>query len=318
MKRFLLLAAAALALLSGCQKDKKTLDIMLDWTPNTNHTGLFAAKVLGYYKEEGLNVKIIQPSEESTSLLVAAGKVPFGISFQDTMSFALSGENPLEITAVAAIIAHNTNGVISLTKSNIKRPRDLMGKTYACWNTPIELLTIKKLVTDDGGDYSSVNVLPTSVYDCVNGLGTQTDAMSVYYAWDGVATKVAGLDTSFMAFRDIDSTQDYYSPVIIANNKYLKEHGDEARAFLRATKKGYIYAIENPDDAAKILYQENPELDQKLVVESQKWLSSRYADNKGDWGLFDKNRWAAYYRYLNDNGLVKIDDGAGFTNEYLH
>lgn len=319
MKKFFLIMVASVAIFASCKSSKKSLDIMLDWTPNTNHTGLYAALKLGYFLSEGLDVKIIEPSEESTSLLVAAGKVPFGISFQDTMSYALGGENPLEITAVAAIISHNTNGIISLASKNIKSPRDLMGLTYSTWMTPIETATLKKLVTDDGGDFERVNILPTSVYDCVSGLSTgEADAMSVYYAWDGVATKVKGLDTNFLAFKDIDPTQDYYSPVIIANNKYLKSHGDEAKRFLRAVKKGYIFAIENPDEAAKILCELNPELDRTLVTKSQAWLSKRYCDGDvNNWGRFDKERWTRYYKWLSDSGLVNIKSDAGFTNDYL-
>jgi len=73
--------------LAGCGSSKeakrqplKKITVLLDWTPNTNHTGVYAARKLGYYREEGLEVEIAQPSEGGTAQLVAAGKGDFGFS----------------------------------------------------------------------------------------------------------------------------------------------------------------------------------------------------------------------------------------------
>lgn len=326
MKRFFLFGRMSLLLLtfitlslSGCKKTGGPVVIMLDWTPNTNHTGLYVAKDKGYYKSEGLDVKIVQPSEESTTMLVAAGKVPFGISFQDTLSNAFCLKEPLPVTAVAAIIEHNTNGIISLKEKDIKCARDLEGKTFSTWQTPIETATLKCLVQSSGGDFEKVHILPTSVYNCVEGLGTKVDAMSVYWAWDGVAAKLAGLDINFLPYREVDERQDCYTPVIIANNEYLLTHKEEAKKFLLATKKGYIDAIEDPDGAAEILLKYNSELDKRLVKESQKWLSANYCKVSAHWGEFDSARWARYYEWVNDEAGLGgvIDTKSGFTNEYL-
>ena len=86
--------------------DNKETDITfcLDWTPNTNHTGLYVALEKGYFKEAGINVSIVQPAESTSALMVASGEAQFGIEAQDTMAAALIGDSPLGITAVAAVL----------------------------------------------------------------------------------------------------------------------------------------------------------------------------------------------------------------------
>lgn len=321
MKRIALtLALATLTILASCKKaDNGEVTLVLDWTPNTNHTGLFVALDKGFYKNEGLAVKIVEPPEESTTALVASGKAPFGISFQDTLSNALCGSSPLPVTAIAAILQHNTSGVVSLKTANITRPRDLEGHTFSCWQTPIEIATLRALVEKDGGDFSRVNILPTSVYDVVQGLGNLTDAMSVYYAWDGVAATVAGLDVNWFSFASIDTTQDFYTPVIIASNEYLKKNPERTKAFLRATALGYKWASLHTEEAAAILIKHSPELSRELVSKSQAWITAQYFDEKGAWGSIDAGRWSRYYEWLNDNKILPapLDPKIGFSTEYL-
>ncbi|EGT2229008.1 TPA: ABC transporter substrate-binding protein, partial [Clostridioides difficile] len=117
-----LVSVFTLATITGCSsnnnKDKnndkdtssKKVTMVLDWTPNTNHTGLFVALDKGYYKEEGLDVEIVQPPESGAETLVATGKADFGISYQEQVTYAKTSEDPLPIKAVATVIQHNTSG----------------------------------------------------------------------------------------------------------------------------------------------------------------------------------------------------------------
>ena len=302
------------------ESPSKKISIVLDWTPNTNHTGLFVAKELGYFKEEGLeNVEIVQPPEGSTTALIGAGGAQFGISFQDTLAKSFSSDSPVPVTAVAAIIQHNTSGIISLKEKGIDSPKKLEGHKYATWDDEIEKAILKKIITDDGGDFSKVKMIPNTVTDVVTALKTDIDAVWVYYAWDGVATELAGLQTNFLNFADYGKELDYYSPVIIANNDYLKKNPEEAKKVLRAIKKGYEYAIANPEEAAKILVKNAPELKLELVIKSQKWLASKYKADVAEWGVIDQNRWDLFYEWLFKNGLIKkeIPKGYGFSNDYL-
>lgn len=108
--------------------------IVLDWTPNTNHTGLYVALDQGYYKAAGLNVEIIQPNESGADTMVASGKVPFGISGQDSITQARTQSIP--IVSIAAIIQHNTSGFAAPVSKNIKTPKDYEGKTYGGFGSP--------------------------------------------------------------------------------------------------------------------------------------------------------------------------------------
>ncbi|MEG0805104.1 MAG: ABC transporter substrate-binding protein [Lachnospiraceae bacterium] len=297
----------------------KDITIVLDWTPNTNHTGLYAALENGYYKEAGLNVSIVQPPEDGASVLVASGKAQFGIDFQDYLTPAFSKDSPLPITAVAAIIQHNTSGIISMKGRGITSPKGMCGKTYATWDLETEKAMLKYLVEKDGGKFEDVKLVPSTVTDVISAIQTDIDCVWVYYAWDGIATKVAGVDTDFFNFADYDKALDYYSPVIVANNEFLKNNPKEAKAFLAATKKGYEFAMEHPEDAADILCKAAPELDKKIVTESQKWLVDQYQADAESWGVFQGQRWDAFYEWLFENGVIKeaIPKGTGYSNDYI-
>jgi ABC-type nitrate/sulfonate/bicarbonate transport system substrate-binding protein len=298
---------------------KEKVRIVLDWTPNTNHTGLYVAQTKGYFEKAGLEVEIMQPPEGSTTELVGAGGAEFGISFQDTIAPTFASDQPMPVTAVATIIQHNTSGIISLKDKGIDTPGKMAGHTYATWDSPIELAIIKKIVEDDGGKYEDIKLIPNTVTDVVTALQTDIDSVWVYYAWDGIATKVAGLDTNYLNFADYGIELDYYSPIIIANDNFLKNNPETAKKFLDAVRLGYEYSIENPEDAADILLNAVPELDETMVKESQKWLADQYKAEVPQWGYIDPARWDAFYAWLYANKLIEkeIPAGTGFTNDYL-
>lgn len=304
--------------LSACStKSDNKITIVLDWVPNTNHTGLYVALEKGYFND--LNVEVVQPPEGSTTALIGSGGAQFGISFQDTLAPAFAKDEPLPVTAVAALLQHNTSGIISLKETGIHSPKDMEGHTYATWDSPIELAILNKVISDDGGDFNKVNLLPNTITDVVSGLQSDLETVWVYYAWDGIATKYYDLDTNFFLFRDYASELDFYSPVLIANNDYLKDHPDEAKSVIEGIQKGYEYAIEHPEEAATILHKQTPELDKGLLVESQKWISNEYKSDVEEWGYIDPLRWNNFYQWLNNNHLVEQDipENAGFSNEYL-
>ena len=330
MKRFFaLICACGLVLsLAGCGQKENTgaagekITFVLDWTPNTNHTGLYVALAKGYFEQAGIEVEVVQPPEDGAEVLVGSGRAQFGVSFQDYIAPALVGQAPLPITAVAALVQHNTSGIISRSGEGMDTPAGLEGKKYATWDLPVEKATMEHVVKADGGDFSKVELIPSTVTDEVSALESRSvDAIWIFYGWAGIACEVAGLETDYFAFADIDPVFDFYSPVVIANDSYLADHPDTARAFLAALAKGYEFAVENPEEAAAILMEAAPELgsNEKLVVESQKYLSQQYIADASRWGEFDAARWDGFYAWLNENGLVEeeIPAGAGFTNDYL-
>ena len=109
------------------------------------------------------------------------------------------------------------------------------------------------------------------------------------------------MDFDYMNMKDLNPVFDEYTPLLASSNAFLQEHPDQARAFLAATAKGYQYAMENPEDAAKILVKHAPEIDEAIAVESQKWLADQYQGDKPHWGTFDPVRWGNF-----DVGLVML------------
>jgi ABC-type nitrate/sulfonate/bicarbonate transport system substrate-binding protein len=317
-----LLAASSLTLgacSSKSQEEAKTIDLILDWTPNTNHTGLYVALEKGYFEEEGVKVDIKLPSEDSSSDLVINGKAPFAIYFQDSMAKKL--EKGAGITAVAAIVENNTSGIISAGDADILSPKDLVGKKYGTWNDPIELAMLETLVSEEGGDFSKVEKVPNTDANSITPIANQVfDAAWIYYGWDGIMAEKEGMETNFFYLTDFEPAFNYYSPVIIANNDYLKENPEEAKKVLRAIKKGYQYAMAHPEESADILIKHAPALEgqKDFVLASQIYLSEHYASDPDKWGVFDADRWNAFYAWAHEKGILESDlKDQGFSNDYL-
>ncbi len=319
----LILTVAIILGLSACGKtNDNKITIVLDWTPNTNHTGIFVAQANGYFEEAGLSVEIVQPPEDGAVALVASGKAQFGVSFQDTLAPAFIGESAMPVTAVAAVIQHNTSGIISRKGEGMHTPKGLEGKKYATWDLDVEKETIRDVMKADGGNFDLVELIPSTVTDEVSALKSgSVDAIWVFYGWAGVACQTAGLETDYFEFADINPVFDYYTPVIIGNNAWLDTNPETAKAFVEALSKGYTYATENPEEAADILMEAAPELrsNSELVYASQEYLAAEYIADSSKWGEFDPERWAAFYNWLNENNLLeeKINPDFGFTNDYL-
>ncbi|MBR5245346.1 MAG: ABC transporter substrate-binding protein, partial [Clostridia bacterium] len=172
MKRLiaLLLTGIFVLGLAGCgstagKQEDNAITIVLDWTPNTNHTGIFVAQAKGYFEDAGLKVNIVQPPEDGAVTLVASGKAQFGVSFQDSLAPAFVGDAALPVTAVAAVIQHNTSGIVSRKGEGMDVPKGLEGKQYATWDSPVELAMMKAVVEADGGSFDKVTLIPSTVTD---------------------------------------------------------------------------------------------------------------------------------------------------------
>ena len=311
-------AGSAPAKASDDSKLKK-VTFALDWTPNTNHTGLYVARERGYYKDAGIDLEIVQGPEDGADALVASGDAQFGVSFQDTMASYVSGSDPMPVTAVAAIIQHNTSGIISMKDKGITRPAEMAGHTYATWELPIEQGMIERCVEADGGDFSQVEMIPSTVTDEVTALSTdQVDSIWIYWAWAGEKCKLAGLDTNYFAFADIDPVFDFYTPVIIANNDLIKSDPDTVKAFMDATRAGYEDCIKDPDGTAEILLKAAPELESELVHASQNYLADQYQADASMWGQMDQQRWDDFFSWVSDQGFASaIEPGAGMTMDFI-
>ena len=330
----ILLLALALLVLAGCgsaggqstaaQPEKTKITFVLDWTPNTNHTGVYVAQAKGFYEEAGLDVTIVQPPEDGATALVGAGKAQFGVTGQDTLAGALALDEPLPVTAVAALLQHNTSGLIARAGEGLDRPAGLEGRVYATWNSPVELAMIRYMMEADGADYDTVTLIPNNFTDEPGALAAnQVDALWVFYGWGAITADLRGFDYDFIYFKDYGQVMDYYTPIMTANTDFLAENPEAAKAFMAATAKGYEYAIENPEEAAQILIDGDNtgslKGSEELVLASQKWMCDQYKAEVDRWGYIDPARWDAFYTWLTENDLCAkpLEPGTGFTNDFL-
>jgi len=325
------IAILSLGIIAGCSKkveDSKAskepkelqkVTVVLDWVPNTNHTGLYVAKAKGFFEEEGLDVNIIQPSEGGAANLIAAKKGQFGISYQEEVTYAKTAEKPLPIKAIAAIIQHNTSGFASPKDKNIATPKDFEGKVYGGWGSPSEEAILNALMQNAGADFKKLKMVDAGSDDFFTVTKKNIDFEWIFYGWTGIEAELKGFPINYIELRKIDNRMDYYTPLIIANEEVLKDNPELAKKFLKATTKGYEYSIENPEESANILVKAVPEIDAKLAVASQKYLAKEYKADAKKWGEMKEEVWNNYTQFLFEKKLIpkNMDAKEAFTNEYL-
>lgn len=291
--------------------------IVLDWFPNTNHTGLYVAKEKGYYEEVGLDVEIVQPSEGGTAQLIAAGQGDFGVSYQEEVTVARSQDIP--VVAIATIIQHNTSGYASFKERNIRSPKDFEHMTYGGAGTPSEFALLKAVMVEDNADINLVNQLNIGSADFFTSMENGVDFSLIYYGWTGIEAELKGIPLNYIPLKDAHPALDFYTPVIITNEEKIEKEPDLIEKFLLATAQGYDYAINNPEDAANILINAVPELDSELVKASQIYLAQEYQSDASRWGEMQAETWINFTDFMLENNLIetKIDPLKAFNNNFL-
>lgn len=302
---------------TAAAKQLKDVKVVLDWTPNTNHTGLYVAKNLGYYEEAGLKVEIVQPGEGGADQMVAANAAPFGISYQEGVTQARTHGVPL--VSIAAIIQHNTSGFAAPVDRGITSPKHFEGKKYGGWGSPVEEAVMKSIMELDGGDVNKVHNINIGSADYFTAVKRDIDFAWIYYGWTGIQAELRKEPLNMLYVKNYSKSLDYYTPVIVTNEQTIKSDPALVQAFMRATAKGYRYAIEQPAKAADILTQAVPELDKKLVLASQKWLSPRYQDDAPQWGMQKAEVWKNYANWMYERKLLDqpLEVDKAFTNHFL-
>lgn len=302
---------------SDTNKELKKVSVVLDWTPNTNHTGLYVAKEKGYFEEQGLDVDIIMPGETGADQLVASGNAEFGVSYQESITLARTQGVP--IVSVAAVIQHNTSGFASPADLNITSPKDFEGKTYGGWGSPIEQAVLQTLMTVDQADINKLDIVNAGNADFFTMKNQGIDFAWIYYAWTGIEAELRGEKINMVYLTDYTEKLDYYTPVLATNEELIAKNPDTVKAFVTAATQGYEFAIEKPEEAANILSAAVPELDSELVLESQKWLSTKYQDDAPRWGEQKLEVWKNYADWMTEHGVLEgeFDPEKAFTNDFL-
>lgn len=318
-----LLIAMLLPYSYGCRASRaeglKEVTVFLDWVPNTNHTGIFVAQALDYYMEEGLDVEIIQPSEGGSADLVAAGRGQFGISYQEQVTYARTSDEPLPIVAIAAVIQHNTSGFASPVDRDIHTPKDFEGKRYGGWGSPTEEAILKGLMEKYGADFDELEIVNIGAADFFISVQRDVDFAWIFYGWTGIEAELRDIELDFMLLQDVDSRLDFYTPVIITSEDIISRDPQLVKDFLTATKRGYLYSIEDPESAAGILLEASPEIDRELAVESQEYLAEHYITEREGWGFMKEEIWDTFSTWMHEKALIanKLDVDAAYTNKFI-
>ncbi|MGE0298302.1 ABC transporter substrate-binding protein [Pseudonocardia sp.] len=332
MRRTVVMVLALLFAVAGCsgpaaQPGAQRIRVALDWTPNTNHTGLFVAQQEGWFRDAGLDVEFLPYNNTSPDTLVSSGAADFGISFQD--SFTFSKASGADITSVMAILqTWATQIAVRADRADIRTPADLDGKIYGGFGAAYEVPKMQAVIRDAGGrgDFTSV-VLGTAAYEAL--YDGQVDFAEPFVAWEGIEAQLRGHPLKTFDYPDY-GFPDAYNVLLIANSTWLREHPEQARAFVGAAQRGYQLGADDPARGAQLLMAANPDAfpDPELVTRSQDMLAASFLrDPTGKVGPQTAEKWAGFSGFLYGTGLLAGPDGkplaappefsTWFTNDYL-
>ncbi|HZP26983.1 MAG TPA: ABC transporter substrate-binding protein [Dehalococcoidia bacterium] len=307
MKRLLLpaLALLLLPLAFACSSGESSnrIRVQLDWTPNTNHFGIYVALAQGWYKDAGLDVQVLPYIDVNPDLIVANGKADVGISFPANVIF--SRASGLDVVSVAGVLQRSVTELAVLDSSSIQRPRDLDGKTYAGFGLPFEQPMIKSVITADGGkgDFKSVT-LSTAAYEALyNG---RADFTEIYTTWEGIEAQLRGVKLRTFRY-DQYGVPDFPGVLLIASRSRLDKDEAKLRRFLEVTRRGYEFAAQQPQAAAQLMldylpHETFPEPEQ--VRRSADLIAQSFLAPDGHWGTQDPAKWNAYTNWLQGAGVV--------------
>ena len=288
--------------------------LALDWTPNTNHTGFYVAQAKGWYDEAGIALDVLPYGGTTPETILAAGQAECGISFQDSLTFAVAAGAP--ITSVMAILQHTAQEIAVLESSSITRPKQLDGKIYAGFGYPNEVPTLKSVIAHDGGTGEfDVVTLDTAAYEAL--YAKRADFVITFAAWEGIEAGQRDIPLRTFKFTDY-GFPDFYQVVLACNNDWLAANPDAAKAFVGATVKGFEFAAANPDEAAQILVEQNPgvfDANKALPAASQAYMTEQglLTDSTGAVGTQTLETWTGYSSFLYDQGLLVDANGKALT-----
>jgi NitT/TauT family transport system substrate-binding protein len=291
-----------------------TVRLALDWTPNTDHTGFFVARHEGWYRDAGIDLKILPYATAAPEALLAAHQAECGISFQDSMTFAVAAG--ADIVSVAAILQKTASAIGVLASGPIQRPRDLDGKTYAGFGYANEVPTLKAVIQADGGKGEfTVATLDAAAYEAL--YNHKADFTIPFTAWEGVEATLRKIDLRYFQFRDY-GFPDFYQVVLACDRQWLERDPDAARRFVAATIRGFQFAADHADESAAILVSENPgvfDANKELPAASQRFLDDGgyLVDANGHVGTQTLEQWTAYSKFLFDQGLLLDGKGKPLT-----
>jgi putative hydroxymethylpyrimidine transport system substrate-binding protein len=320
-----LLAVLLLVALAGCGGTSENVGssdglervtLTLDWYPNADHAGIYAAQAEGFFEDVGLEVEIQQPSDPTAVLqLVAAGQSEFGVSYENETTNAAAREVP--VRSVMAIMQEPLNSIISLEEAGITSPEDVAGKTVGYAGQSFGVAVLDTVLRETGEDPSSVEKINVGL-DLRPALTSERVDAVVDAYWNIEAVELAqeGFETNVIRLPEV-GVPNYNELVVATSESYAEENPDIVRRFVGALVEGHRYALESPQAARDALLAANEELDPEVAEETVGLTVPLFEAERI--GYQDPEEWRAYVEWAVENGVLPgpIEVDAVMTNEFL-
>jgi ABC-type nitrate/sulfonate/bicarbonate transport system substrate-binding protein len=299
--------------------DKVT--VQLSWFHGVEYAGFYTAIEKGYYADENIEVTLnaggpdINPLDE-----VANGKAQFGIGQGDSLIIAKT--NQQNFVSVATIFRNNPLAITSLKDDNIQKPEDLNGKTVGVYSDDLSGysdLMFLALMSRTGLDRDSMKYAIIEDFQGANEIKAgNMDAMSGMFATDQtVMAQDAGDTLNFIYYKDYGV--DVYINTIFTTEEFTQNNADLITRFLRATFKGYQYAIENTDEVAGLAVKYDENLDLSYQQEVMKVQIPFIDTGDAPMGSMDESVWNTTQDILLEFNMISapIDVNSIFTNKFI-
>jgi ABC-type nitrate/sulfonate/bicarbonate transport system substrate-binding protein len=295
--------------------------VALDWTPNINHIGFYIAKEKQWFLDAGFEVELLNPADDNYQT-TPAKKVELGLAefalcpTESVISYRTKAE-PFPMIAVAAVMQQDLSAIVVLEDSELHSPKDLDGTSYASYQARYEDHIVKAMIKNDGGKRDIEVVYPQKLGIWNTLIEGTYDSTWVFMNWEGVEAEQKGI--KLRAFKMADYNIPYsYSPVIIANEKLVDEKESAYSKFLSLVRDGYLFAKNNPEEAAELLRPHLPKHDQAIdLVKAIELTAPHYGDK--DWGKMDEQVVSDFLQWLHDQNLetAPISVSELITNKLL-
>lgn len=300
-----------------------SLKIALDWTPNTNHIGIFVAQKLGFYQDLGLEVTILDPSQDNYALSpgkrVEEGQADFGIAPFETVISLNNKPNPVEAVAVYAILQEDISCIATLASSPIQQLQDLDGRIYASYKARYEDRILQEMVKAAGGKGELLLEYPNRLGIWNTLLQGTADATWIFDNWEGVEAAAKGVELRKFFLGDYGIPYGY-SPVIFTRREALAAKKEEYTQFIQATQRGYLHAVANEKEALDLLYPFLLPADQvQMDLGKSIAYTAPYFGDASTAGRMKKERVQAFLNWLVAHGLedARILNQGLYSNELL-
>jgi putative hydroxymethylpyrimidine transport system substrate-binding protein len=329
MRRSLLIAVCALALAACGEKQEPSssggsapdsLQVMLDYFPNADHAGLYAAQASGAYDKAGLDVKLTAPPDPASPLkLLEAGRVDLAISYEPELM--LAREQGADLIAVGAIVQKPLTALMSVGKDAIRSPGQLRGKRVGTAGIPYQSAYLKTILGKAGVDSGSVRETNIGFNFVPAMLSGKVDAtLGAFWNYEGVDLQRRGKQPVIQRMDSL-GVPTYAELVLVARRKDLDEDfAARVRRFIGATARGYESLKTDPSVGLDALLKADGGLDRGLQAASIKaTLPVFFPAGDKPWGYQEPAAWQRYIDWMRENGLIKRPQTADrvLTNEFL-